>query len=1117
MKHRSILLLYVFFSLLSAELYPQDSSKYVFGSVFYGHLGIYLDASGKTVNTRALDAIYKDLRFKGYYVSTGDIPTLMELLTNYSITKNKNNTIFYRLPHMWNGNQTVAGIEYLSSSIYLPFDEIQRAGQPGAESLIYGAHFNTNYSASPVKLIENAFVSPLKSDGLVNLGTIRPYPINTDDNAVTNTSTANFFLKIKLSNVNCSGKLFVKLSNQYSEYSQKTTDPNYMPLYKELDVIEGSTLQFEIPFGLLCRNGNSPVFSAYEFAPKIEIWGQLSSGSFDLDNIIICDFLGNKLCEDATFNPFNCTEYNQIFNIVNNNTELSAVFQLTDEPVLGNFRPMKKIIEKVKLAGLSNPKFFWIGFDGHMFFPNNNIDLVYKYIQTILEPVKQNIVYHMQSDYPFHEAGNYYTEIWDQFNRYKAERELMSAYLPETQIVGLPQASKIGDSACIRRNPTQSELLAEAYNSFLNGHKGVLFYKMGPSFYENGGQSINPPNQDIYKSFYLSPTLAPGGIIDNGALAIEIFNQMSNVENMYPEKRNALKQLIGFLESNNSGTPQGEILRKAQFISSDLIGIQSSSSYLNLKIYSSEFMDNSSTVSLKKISLLDPATGEILSSGSSLIGVAKYVLDGVAYYLFADLNNNTPFNTNRIRIELNNFDATNCFIKVTDLTNLTVNGRYYPSGCNVLLSIPAHGAILLKVEKSNVGTNGFPLGQNFGVIRSTGNFKSVLALDTDYNGSHNVFMPIASDWKELSIWCPNLNTPANAFAAGATTYRLNADGLVQPKLYFNLFDITNKTTFQTAKKALSFYTQEGYQDFSKLKIQPITGDFDNDAQEEFGCDIKYLNASSLFVHNIYYVDISPTNVYSLKFLKSYTSKKSASDEISVFGRWEAGKTPSAGVYRFTSNGYGEFCFDINNDGIFDSNPSIDKIIPMGVVNNFYPVVGNWAKNLSGIDDGVSEYGIYGINNPWYDSYATLFLNFYGKDTYSYFEFPYGNGMINGNTDKPVVWNGKYIKEVQNPIDKTKGMNGSDSEKMDISETSIVPYPNPFNPQTTFRVVLQKTDYVKLVVYNMLGKEVATIIDSHLEAGDYSFGFNGTDLASGIYIYMLQTSSKSISGKLMLIK
>lgn len=79
------------------------------------------------------------------------------------------------------------------------------------------------------------------------------------------------------------------------------------------------------------------------------------------------------------------------------------------------------------------------------------------------------------------------------------------------------------------------------------------------------------------------------------------------------------------------------------------------------------------------------------------------------------------------------------------------------------------------------------------------------------------------------------------------------------------------------------------------------------------------------------------------------------------------------------------------------------------------------------------------------------------------------------------------------------------------------YPNPFNPVTTIRYELPKASRVLLKVYDVLGQEVATLVDQEEPAGVYSVQFNGRSLGTGIYFYRLQAGSFTETKKLILMK
>jgi hypothetical protein len=79
------------------------------------------------------------------------------------------------------------------------------------------------------------------------------------------------------------------------------------------------------------------------------------------------------------------------------------------------------------------------------------------------------------------------------------------------------------------------------------------------------------------------------------------------------------------------------------------------------------------------------------------------------------------------------------------------------------------------------------------------------------------------------------------------------------------------------------------------------------------------------------------------------------------------------------------------------------------------------------------------------------------------------------------------------------------------------YPNPFNPATTINYQLPTNALVTLKVYDVIGREVATLVNARQEAGRYTVNFNASTLASGVYFYRLQAGSFVETKKMMLVK
>ena len=79
------------------------------------------------------------------------------------------------------------------------------------------------------------------------------------------------------------------------------------------------------------------------------------------------------------------------------------------------------------------------------------------------------------------------------------------------------------------------------------------------------------------------------------------------------------------------------------------------------------------------------------------------------------------------------------------------------------------------------------------------------------------------------------------------------------------------------------------------------------------------------------------------------------------------------------------------------------------------------------------------------------------------------------------------------------------------------YPNPFNPATIIKYSVPRSQFVNLKVYDLLGKEVATLVNEEKPAGEYEVRFDASNLPSGLYIYRLQGQNINLVKKMMLLK
>jgi hypothetical protein len=79
------------------------------------------------------------------------------------------------------------------------------------------------------------------------------------------------------------------------------------------------------------------------------------------------------------------------------------------------------------------------------------------------------------------------------------------------------------------------------------------------------------------------------------------------------------------------------------------------------------------------------------------------------------------------------------------------------------------------------------------------------------------------------------------------------------------------------------------------------------------------------------------------------------------------------------------------------------------------------------------------------------------------------------------------------------------------------YPNPFNPTTSISYSIPKAGNVRLTVFDVLGRDVAVLVNEFKTAGSYTIGFNASELSSGVYFYRIEAGDFKDVKKMTLVK
>jgi len=154
--------------------------------------------------------------------------------------------------------------------------------------------------------------------------------------------------------------------------------------------------------------------------------------------------------------------------------------------------------------------------------------------------------------------------------------------------------------------------------------------------------------------------------------------------------------------------------------------------------------------------------------------------------------------------------------------------------------------------------------------------------------------------------------------------------------------------------------------------------------------------------------------------------------------------------------------------------------------------------------------------------------FVGVDQYTVTDFNNGGKTVNlGNADGLGITDGdNIVATATDSIGNTSEFSSLDTVVTDISEIiNSLPnayalyqnYPNPFNPTTTIRYSLPSSQHVVLIIYDIRGREVATMVNELQAAGNYKIKFDAIKLSSGLYFYKITAGSFIKVRKMMLIR
>ncbi len=213
------------------------------------------------------------------------------------------------------------------------------------------------------------------------------------------------------------------------------------------------------------------------------------------------------------------------------------------------------------------------------------------------------------------------------------------------------------------------------------------------------------------------------------------------------------------------------------------------------------------------------------------------------------------------------------------------------------------------------------------------------------------------------------------------------------------------------------------------------------------------------------------------FFDGDNAKASEYDGNDIQWRWVYGDTP--GDTANISNGPGNFAFKDIEDGYV-----LEIAIPVDSLESLFPLVNDQEIGFE-ISNADRDNGSRNNVRHWWTSNGQTWAN----------PSLFGTALLIGG---PVSVEAKYLDKA---ADYTLEQN----------------YPNPFNPTTKITYSIADNQSVRLTVYDVVGREVAVLINETQRAGKYSVELNAANLSSGVYFYELRTGNQLFVKKMMLLK
>ena len=233
---------------------------------------------------------------------------------------------------------------------------------------------------------------------------------------------------------------------------------------------------------------------------------------------------------------------------------------------------------------------------------------------------------------------------------------------------------------------------------------------------------------------------------------------------------------------------------------------------------------------------------------------------------------------------------------------------------------------------------------------------------------------------------------------------------------------------------------------------------------------------------------------------------------------------SGGIYRSTDDGANWTLTNMNQS---------PEVYSLTVAVNNYIFAATADENHDGIyrstDDGATWTKIKSDNNEYYmEGVATsdgkVYVGAMGIGIFSTADYGATWDLHNQGFQNLVGFalaigiDGTLYATTVEDVYKSTGTTDAENESFSLNDFHLEQnYPNPFNPSTTINYNLPVQQQVSLKVYDVLGNEVASLVNGEQNAGSHSINFNAAQISSGVYLYKLDAAEFSETKSMILIK